>query len=54
MFERDRLPFHVAEISETLLHHLEIRPLFLGTPRVPQNTDAGHPFGLLRMGDMRQ
>jgi hypothetical protein len=54
MLQRNRAPFDVAKISETLLHRLEIRPLFLLTRCVPEDSDAGYLLGLLRVGDPRQ
>jgi hypothetical protein len=54
IFYRDSAPFYVAEISEPLPHGLEIRPLFVCIPGVPQGRDPSYLGGLLCSGDLPQ
>ena len=53
MLEDDVAPIDIPQVSKTFKKSCVIRPCFIGTPSMPENTNSGDPACLLRVGRER-
>ena len=53
MFEDDVAPIDVPEVSKTFKKSRVIRPFFISTTCMPENTNSGDSGCLLRIGRLR-